>query len=244
MSYGQYPTPAHVSVYIGDLHIDDCYDIRWNVEDSTRPLFDYSRRKWQAMATGKSLVSGSLATSYRYPGYLTTAIDHALKTNPDLLHFTANQGEAALENLQLKDWFEKMSVAPRAERFKLLAEASSKGSGFFKRASRLTAYLDEPLEVGDNGETVLPHDYQGEIRDYAPEINVEIVYGDLNELHVGDRLMNVRFIGASKTISAGAVAGGGVSSSGAPLFEIYPFVAREVVPFRRNPQNTFLPALK
>src|SRR5262245_14214984 len=75
MAYGDYLSPSKAALYIDQWLVEDCYDVRWQVDDSTSPSFDYARREYQAISPGKVMVSGSLAITFRYPGYLTTAID-------------------------------------------------------------------------------------------------------------------------------------------------------------------------
>jgi hypothetical protein len=227
MAYGDYLTPSHSAVYINEWHVEDCYDVRWQTEDTTSPSFDYMRREYQAISPGKVLVSGSLAINFRYPGYLTNAlIDHSKKNavgTPAELRFSK----------ELSSWISDMVQGTKADKFKLLVEAAAKGQTFLDRVAVASSAMLSLPPSGDfarrGTEVKLPYDYQnsdplGQIK----PIDIWIFYGDPQDQFVADKLSGVVFVGQSKTLSAGASTGGGVSSSGTPIMEIYPFFAKNV----------------
>jgi len=228
MSYGDYVTPAAVSVYIGSLHVDDCYDIRYNTEDSSSPVFSYASSHYATAVEGKTLVSGSIATVFRYQGYLATAIAEARKVKAQSDKARLFGDLADVKNRRISEWFRKLTNASREEKFKLLAAAAVEGPRFLRQVSALSYLVDTITGDGNQEEVPSVLDTMRVGRGRIDPISIWIFYGDLDEQHAADKLEDVVLVGESKTASAGAGAGGGVSASGAPMLEIYPFFAKRV----------------
>lgn len=242
MRVGDHPTPITTRVLVGGVEIDDGYDLRWQVQDSTRPLFDYAHPHYRAIATGQALVSGSLSITWRYPGYLSVAIRNAIESLPDRLSSAADIAQG--HNERLAEWAQRMLNATANQRIQLMADAMRVGPDFFRQISTLSAYIERGFQQPTEQEFVLPHEQQKEVTGTllrTSPITIEAHHGDIEEPHLVNRLDGVVFVGASSQETAGALGGGGPSASGVPLFETYPFFARRVVQELRQPRQVTSP---
>lgn len=234
MAYGDVLCPTNAAVYLGDYLVDACYDVRWEVQDTTSPSFDYARREYRAIAPGKVLVNGSLAINFKYAGYLNTAIAAAMTGGTN----TRGKEDAAL----LASFVRPMIYGTRKERIDILTEAAKKGQVFLDKVCNVSSALlarEIPSAGNGHGEKfVSPMDLQnGSPLGKIQPVNIHVFYGDPNDTFIMDKVEDVVFVGTSKTLSGGASSGGGVSSSGAPILELYSFFAKNVSQWRMSPSG-------
>lgn len=233
MPYGDYLTPSHAGVYIGHVLIDDCYDVRWGLQDSSSPIFGYSHPLYQAISPGKVLVSGSLAINFRFPGYLARAISEAQKLEPG----PSSSPKEREQTQKLIEFAREMTRGTRSDRIRLMAKAMREGMEFADKFAGISAILMQSTQELNEQEVsyLLPGMLQ-RIDPTAPPstIDIWVHYGDEDETFVADKLDGVLFLGQNKTLTAGASPAGGISSSGSPIFEIYPFVARQVTQWKKS----------
>lgn len=240
--YGHYPSPSLVQVYVADLHIEDAYHCEYQEEDSTQPLFSYSQREYVAVAEGKTLVSGQLVINFRYPGYLSVALQNAYDKLGS--YVTDYKGrEVSRHNKEVLATLDAFRKATRQDKFKLLADAARKGPHALTTTS-LLARISESLQIrasqvpGDRLKLPSPLQATHRREGIVPSVALWIHYGNLNERHPAKEISGVVFIGESQTITASASHAGGPSSSGANIFEVYPFFGRTVNHWILDPTET------
>ena len=74
-----------VSVYFGDVWVDDIAAIQFRVSEEVQPIFGYNSYVWDAVARGKRLVQGSFRIHFRESNYLNKILmrQHLTKSNLD-----------------------------------------------------------------------------------------------------------------------------------------------------------------
>ena len=76
MNYGfEYFCGANVIVSVGNMPILEAAGISYQVQDSKMPLYGYSSRHYDAVASGQVIVSGTLLVNYVHQDYLFRAIE-------------------------------------------------------------------------------------------------------------------------------------------------------------------------
>lgn len=65
---------AQISVYVGDILIDDIYTIEYQVEQSKRPVYGYASQYYHKAAPGQIMVRGSFAISFKEANYLIATL--------------------------------------------------------------------------------------------------------------------------------------------------------------------------
>ena len=212
MREGNYPTPAQVSVFVGNIWVDDAYRIEVRDQNQLIPLYGYADREFTAVAQGKRIVQGSLIINYRYPEYLLAAID--------------GQGHKKVEMESAIALAHALSNADITERIAILEQARMNGVGKEMREVFVTKYLsqDSLVLLGSQNDKFLPSTMQ---LDPARDINLRIFFDMPERARYYTSIEGVRFVGRAMTVS-NAASGGDASSSGQPLYEIYTFFARHI----------------
>lgn len=234
MPYGQYATPSQSSIYIGEFHVDDCYSVEWSYRDNRNPLYNYFDDEVVTTSLGKKIVVGSLSINFRYPGYLSYAINNARgqSTVDDIKTLTEN-GKSFVET-----YLTEMRKGTAAERMKLLIGAAVIGPQALNKMSAL-AYLSQqgPARVATHGKDTSKFpdvfDTQNPDLDVIP-VDIWTHFGELDEPHVAQKIEGTVFVGESQQIQAGATAAGGLSASGINVLEVYSFWAKRVTKYRIN----------
>lgn len=209
MHIGAYPTPAQTSIFINDIWIDDAYRIEFRVQDPKYPLYGYNEPEFTAVARGRKLVLGNLTINYRFPGYLTSAIEDTYVRTPNV------RDEVTLAEQILR-------ADSIAQRIQLLDEA------------RLGGYEDHVVEQieqywKNNNDQGRQHLLVSEVN-LRHQVNLVLRYGGRGELVSRYNINDVKFTGQAQTLSAAATSGGDSSASGMPIYEIYSFIARDITP--------------
>jgi len=207
-----YPSPADVKIYIAGEWIDDAYRVDYSVQAPKQPLYDYTSSFFKDVAHGQSLVVGNLVLNYRMPNYLKFAIDQKLERDPSIMQALEETGGLVAYLTQAGSASDKVS--------RLLA---LKKTGSFKKAKQYANLLGGEIGGAPGRSSPLSISQVKQ-----PGFDIEIAYG-------GEAAKNYRIIadchitGESQVISASAVAGGDLSSSGMPIFETYSFIGRQLL---------------
>lgn len=75
---------AQISVYIGDILLDDIYTIEYQVEQSKRPVYGYASQYYHKAAPGQIMVRGSFAISFKEANYLIATLSRYTQDNPPI----------------------------------------------------------------------------------------------------------------------------------------------------------------
>lgn len=69
-----YVSASQVSVYIGNMWLDDANHIEFNQMSSKVPYYGYNDTHYRTIGQGKVIVTGALMINFRFTNYLTKAI--------------------------------------------------------------------------------------------------------------------------------------------------------------------------
>jgi len=72
-----YFSPCQISLYVGDIWIDDMADIQYEVRDEKLPVYGFADQYYRATLRGRTIVTGVLVINFRFKGYLSNAIYNA-----------------------------------------------------------------------------------------------------------------------------------------------------------------------
>lgn len=211
-----YPSPAEVKVYTNGTWVDDAYRVDYNVSTPRIPLYDYTSKFYKDVAEGHTIVQGQLVINYRFPNYLASALEGKIFKDPDVL-------KELNESLEI---YRDMSISSSEDKVRRLIELKRIGALEPAKQVTNTLYGDVPAFNG-----ILPLGSQTKKtvisqRGILP-FDIEIWYGNENSNYVRV-LRDCVLIGEGQVISAAAMAGGDLSSSSMPIFEVYSFFAKSV----------------
>jgi len=220
MREGNYPTPAQVSVFVGDVWVDDAYRVEVRDQNQLIPLYGYADKEFTAVAQGKRIVQGSLIINYRYPEYLLAAIE--------------GNGHKRVEMESAVALAHALANADITERIAILEHARQIGIGKEMREvfstqylSRIPYFADEHMRAFESENPSLTSIASTMQLDPTKEINLRIWFDMPERSRYYTSIEGVRLVGRAMTIS-NAASGGDASGSGQPLYEIYTFFAKRI----------------
>lgn len=243
MAYGNYPTPSQTGVYIGEFHVDDAYGIEYSYTNSRSPMYSYFKEEVVNATLGKKIVTGVLSINWRYPGYLQYAIREAREKhiNPADIKQVTRDGKS-----WVSQYLDEMRDGNTDDRMRLMLQAAALGPVAMNKMSALAYYSRlGNKSAGAGVASIFPsHTYSEDIFDVQHDHTHNVIpvdiwthYGDIDEVHIAEVIQDVVFTGSRKQSQAGATTGGGMSSSGMNVIEVYSFWAKSVKQLRVDPQQ-------
>lgn len=207
-----YPSPAEVKIFIGQNWVDDVYRIDYTVTTNRIPLYDYTSRFFKDVAEGNSIVQGQIIINYRFPNYLMHVIKETKATlDPQIKNDFNNAGQM----------FRDLSEGNAEQKVRRLIEMQRNGN--LKNAKTIA-----PILHGDNSQ--VSSDINPVISQYEiTPFDILISYNGDDQKY-SHKISDVILLGESQVISASAIAGGDLSASSMPIYEIYSFFAKKVTP--------------
>jgi hypothetical protein len=213
-----YINPTHVKVYVNEYWLDDVVDINFQIQDQKEPLYGFKSNLYDGVGLGKTLVTGSMACLYRYPGYLARVLDTI--TSPNKKEQKKAVGSPLTERIltvasadaaqMLKDMFKK---DPKKGR-----EAAKQFADVFFRANAPDSSTGARSSLSDRAGIIQGRDNK--------RFDLRIVYGRMDTLqthYVQQVIQDVLLVGEGQMISV--LDGQGDTC----LYEQYSFFARNVV---------------
>jgi hypothetical protein len=255
---------SQINIYVGDVIIDTCVGIQWNVSQTKVPVYGYANQYYSFTADGKVMVQGALTIAFKEAGYLFWPIRRFLnrKVNSQWTtpRYSYNKHGMFMRGYDTSETTGSFaSEAERAKRKKVM-KASVEGMAEWQTNSsvdynkfwkELGAMEDDQFEdwaevfedaIWHGSDTANPfmrdrlfsnnlsglediseEDVLSHRRaDQYPPIDVWITYGDMDRQavnHTVRKIMDLSFVGQSQVIEV----------SGDPTYEVYNFIARNIV---------------
>jgi len=66
-----YYSGSQVTVWLGDILIDDIVSIQWSRSQNKRPIYGYASQQFDAVAKGTVMIQGNFVINFRQSGYLS-----------------------------------------------------------------------------------------------------------------------------------------------------------------------------
>lgn len=227
---------AQITVWFGDIMLDDINTIQWIRTQSKRPIYGYASQHFDAVARGTVMIQGSFTINFRQSGYLTAVTSNIRKIYKAYSGETQS-GDAVYDQAQWSSVRNLISLHLQNGTFgpQTSQEIIDLGNSpdFFATAK---LYEDAIWQDRENmidtysDPSMVPPDIAQS--DLIPNgFNILVTYG--NTSHVGavsfeDRmqsttktLVGVHLVGESQMIQVG----------GQPVQEQYSFIARDTDSF-------------
>ncbi len=200
----EYFCGANVLVRVGNMPVLEATGISVSIQESKRPIYGYSSRFFDAVASGQVLVQGSLVINYVHQDYLY----HAISSGLGIEELTAPPTN--IPEIEVEDYMAELGANPELD-------------GKFIQALKNQFWSsDLGAATSKLNPTRNPHDnFSG--------INVRVTFGDqdvgLKDTgKTGMLISNLHFLGRSNVINIGEDV----------IVEAYPFIARDVLSLRAN----------
>ena len=66
---------SQITVWFGDIMIDDISSISWQRAQNKRPIYGYASQQFDAVANGTVMIQGNFAVNFRQRGYISMVVD-------------------------------------------------------------------------------------------------------------------------------------------------------------------------
>lgn len=70
-----YYSGSQITVWFGDILLDDISSIQWSRSQNKKPIYGYSSQQFDAVAKGVVIIQGSFVINYRQAGYLSLVMN-------------------------------------------------------------------------------------------------------------------------------------------------------------------------
>jgi len=164
------------------------------------------------VAEGHSIVQGQLIINYRFPGYLVYAINDKLQKDPGIVR--------SLD--QAAELFRDLSKGSSADKVSKLMIYKKLGAMNNAKQFANTLYGD-----GSSTQSKTTSRVMTQTNMVPGGFDIHIRYGGEEALYT-KIIRACQVIGESQVISAAAIGGGDMSSSGMPILEVYTFFGKEI----------------
>jgi hypothetical protein len=204
-----YPSPAEVKITINGTWVDDVYRVDYNVSTPRTPLYDYTSKFYKGIAEGHSIVQGQIIINYRFPNYLLSAIQKDLDRDPRVLRLLKESSKL----------YQELAQGNREDKINALVALKTRGA--LKPAKQVSkALYGSTSRAERKNETVFS-------QQNLNSFDLIIEYDDRSLYrHI---IQGCVVIGEGQVISAAAMAGGDLSASSLPIYEVYNFFGKKVV---------------
>lgn len=71
-----YYSSSQVTVWFGNIFVDDINSIQWSRAQSKRPIYGYASQQFDAVAKGTVIIQGNFTINFRQSGYLQAVFDN------------------------------------------------------------------------------------------------------------------------------------------------------------------------
>ena len=242
---------SQISIYIGDVLLDEINRIEFSVQQTKRPIYGYASQYYDAMASGQVIVNGSFTVNFKEAGYMYLVLKRYLETISEggevspFLSGEEGDESTAIQNAKILRQNIEQIIAeetndPKSQTSNLNAvEPTNKFEFYEKLAALPDKEFENMAEVFEDvlwqnsktsGEdlgnviksTNLELDQALRRADQFPGFTIWITYGDINNPIANHTIKKLTGV---HIIGSGQV----IEISGEPVFEQYQFVARNLL---------------
>jgi hypothetical protein len=233
-----YFSGSQLSIYIGDILVDEVVRLGYNFQHDKIPIFGYASDEADTIAWGKKIVQGEFAINYKEEAYLQIILASWLKRQGAAVKVVegGQHGEFARENIENilrtdylgnpsdNEAYKALRILESLYGFQDISQDSpsigeqSPANTFEQVAEHLENHLWRGGEANLRGGDVTSYDQLTVPTHHKTPFNIHLVFGDYGNPyanHTSKRIRGVHLTGQAQTLIL----------NGQPVFEVYPFIA-------------------
>jgi hypothetical protein len=223
-----YYSGSQISIWFGDIWVDDIKYIRWQYNQEKRPIYGYASQHFDGVAKGQVILQGEFGINFRQQGYISYVMEQLPR-----LYRNLQTGRSAEENKDI--WKSIRPVVSQHLRngtfgpgiLQEVTDLAKKPDFWEVAASYEEAIWGEESERSDKKKYIETADILQQ--NILPNgFNILVTYGDtqaadpqsLNDVMASTTktLIGVHLLGTSQVIQ----------TNGEPVEEAYAFMARDM----------------
>jgi len=223
---------AQMSIYIGDIYVDDINTLRFTVTQSKAPIYGYASQYYHTLADGRIFVRGDFALSFKESGYLINVLQNYRQEAPitakgkqhlvlreNIERYLQKKHERRRTDASKYQFYRDLSALPD-ETFENIAETFEDKlwkSGFASEEQFMTPNIPQSRYAYSDDDVLI---YRR--ADQYPPFDIWVLYGDISNKaanHTIHKIVGASIVDVTQQISV----------DGEPIQEAYSFVARNLV---------------
>lgn len=227
-----YYSGSQISIYFGNLLIDDIEGIQYSVTQSKRPIYGYASQYFHSVASGQVIVEGSFTIAFKESNYIISALNYYLQTmGTPTAPITMEKGKTVVSRENIEEYVKRTSKKPSGQSALPLDVLTTVAALDDQDWENVAETFEDVLWKGDGLENDfalgnVPDLETGDTSYYRradqyPPVDIWITYGDMNSPnanHTIKKLLNVHIVGEGQLIQVG----------GENIHEQYRFFARNL----------------
>lgn len=223
-----YYSGSQITVWFGDILIDDIVSIQWVRSQSKRPIYGYASQQFDAVANGTVMIQGNFSINFRQSGYLSIVLFEIKKIYSEVSNTESWPVIRSIIGQHLKNG----TFGPQTSQ-EIIDIGNSPDFLSLAKGYESIIWGDDTLITGsmspsDEDESYIkttPADTR-QARDIPDGFNILITYGDTSGN--SSRTINDYAQSTTKAINGVHIIGDGqvIQTGGQNIIEQYDFIAR------------------
>ncbi len=219
-----YYSGAQISIWFGNIWIDDATSIGWQYNQEKRPIYGYASQYFDSVAKGQIIIQGQLAINFREKGYLSAVMRgmSTLKKNYTDSNTWETVGRVVSQHLRNGTFgpqtLDEIGNLGGSDNFWETAELYEKA---------IWGNLDDTKGAdGRTNYTETPDVYQH--KNFPDGFNLLVTYGDIGAMD--PKSVHDMATSTTKTLTGVHLLGSSqvIQGNGEPIQEAYSFMARDM----------------
>ncbi|MBR2246182.1 MAG: hypothetical protein IJ880_04020 [Bacilli bacterium] len=217
----EYFSGADMHIYFGDIWVDEITDLSFQMQEEVLPIYGYNSYTFDELARGRRMISGMFTMNFTSVGYLQKILDHA-----DAINHVV--GAAAGANpINIKNY----------DKYRLDEILALYGKDSFEQiANEYEEAIWGKSEMSESNALSLPNQPYFQ-RNNKDGFDIRIHYGPVEETYRNNSVYRVDSQRMKPNLTVESLNGvqitglqksAGTSGQGAPVQEIYTFIAQDL----------------
>ena len=223
-----YYSGSQITIWFGNILIDDIYSIQWARSQGKRPIYGYASQQFDAVAKGTVIIQGNFVVNFRQRGYLP-AVFKQIESLYKVYNKYSAEGDVPYDNSNWDTVSKIIGTHLKNDTFgpSTAAEIAALGQSedFIKSAEMYEEVIWGGVSLINREGKPTQGAADVAQNDMIPDgFNIMISYGDVTE----GKTISDQMRSTTKTLTGVHIVGEGqnMQVGGQPCMEQYEFIAR------------------
>lgn len=224
-----YFSGSQISIYIGDILVDDIAHIQYSVSQGKKPVYSYASQYYATLAPGIVLVEGTFVVPFKEADYLLEVLARFQETmrpiEKDTRYQFTPKGSQVVAQQNIERLLQEAKGGKNLNKFNLVRDLAVQPDNVFEGIAE--AFQDSLWKTKDNEKwlsgNARTHDVKRETyrrADQYPPFDIWILYGDVANRAANTtikKIIDVEIVGQGQTVELDGI-----------VFEQYRFLAKNL----------------
>jgi len=225
-----YFSGSQISIYIGDILVDDIAHIQYSVSQGKKPVYSYASQYFATLAPGIILVEGTFVVPFKEADYLLEVLARFQETmrpiEKDTRYLFTPKGSQVVAQQNIERLLQETKNGKNTDKFKLIRDLAVQSDKVFEGIAeafqdslwKTQGTDDQWLSGNASSHNVKRETYRR--ADQYPPFDIWILYGDVANKAANTtikKIIDVEIVGQGQTVELDGI-----------VFEQYRFLAKNL----------------